>query len=47
MVVLLKILDCLVHIFGCNFGLNKFYIDSTNDPKCLAREPWMSRGHRY
>ena len=44
MVVFLKFLNGLIHISGCNFGLNLLYIDSTNDPKCLGKEPWKFRG---
>lgn len=46
MVVLLKFLDSLIHVYGCNFGLNRFYIHSTNNPKCLGKEPLKCRGFR-
>ena len=37
--MLLKFIDGLIHVFGCNFGLNLLYNDITNDPMCLWKEP--------
>jgi len=38
-IVLLKFLDDLIHVSGCNFDLNLSYIEGLNDPKCLGKEP--------
>ncbi|WMV49236.1 hypothetical protein MTR67_042621, partial [Solanum verrucosum] len=36
----------LIHVSGCNFGLNLSYIEGINDPKCLGKEPLKFRGFR-
>ena len=36
----------LIHVSGCNFGLNLSYIEAINDSKHLGKEPLKFRGFR-
>ena len=36
----------LIHIFGCNFGLNLSYIEGVSDLKCIGEKQLKSRGFR-
>ncbi|WMV27122.1 hypothetical protein MTR67_020507 [Solanum verrucosum] len=45
-VVLLRFLDDLIHVSGCNIGLNLSYIEGINDSKCSGKEPLEFRDEK-